>query len=131
LTSILFGVDTATITTTSSVLLICATIFGCDVIDSASLTATTLTALSSDYLYSCTLGYTACVAKRGLTTAIAAPPLSTTDIKKAKDLFSYARNLTLAERDILSKANVDDIAEFYSEVAGASDTTVVSEDNVG
>ena len=69
--------------------------------------------------------------KWGLTTATAAPPLPTTDTKKAKDLFSYARNLTLAERDIPSEANADGIAEFYSEVAGASDTTVVSEDNMG
>jgi hypothetical protein len=37
----------------------------------------------------------------------------------------------LAERDIPSEADTDGIAEFYSEVAGASDTTVVSEDNVG
>jgi hypothetical protein len=131
LTSTSFGVDTATVTTTSSVLSTCATIFGCDVTDSASSTATTSTASSSDYPYSCTLGCTACVAKRGLTTATAAPPLPTTDTKKAKDLFSYSRNLTLAERDIPSEANADGIAEFYSEVAGASDTTVVSEDNVG
>jgi hypothetical protein len=113
------------------VLSTCATIFGYNVIDSASSTATTSIASSSDYLYSYTLGYTAYVAKRGLTTAIAAPPLLTTDTKKGKDLFSYARNLTLAKRNIPSKANADNITEFYSEVAGASDTTMVSEDNMG
>lgn len=135
LTSTSFGVDTASVTTTSSVLSTCATIFGCDVTDSASATATTSTASSSDYLYSCTLGCTACVAKRGLTTATAAPPLPTTT-KKAKNLFSYARNLTLTERDIPSEANAENIAEFYEDVAGTNtnpnpDTIVVSEDNVG
>jgi hypothetical protein len=59
LTSTSFGVDTATVTTTSSVLSTCATIFGCDVTDSASSTATTSTASSSDYPYSL-LGFQEC-----------------------------------------------------------------------
>jgi hypothetical protein len=54
-----------------------------------------------------------------------------TDTKKAKDLFSYARNLTLAKYNIPSEANADGIAEFYSKVTGALDMTMVLEDNVG
>ena len=131
LSSTSFGVDTATFTTTSSVLSTCATIFGCDVRDSASLSATTSTASSSDYPYSCTPGCKACVAGRGLITATAAPLPPTTITNQAEHLVSHARNLTLAERDIPNRALADGPGDFYDDFRKATGTITVSEDTTG
>ncbi|OBT55283.1 hypothetical protein VE04_04399 [Pseudogymnoascus sp. 24MN13] len=131
LTSTSFEVDTATVTTASSVISTCVTVFGCDVTDSATSTAATSTASSSEYPYSCTPGCEACVAKRQVATATAAPSLPTTDTKKAKSLFSYAQNLTLAERDIPNRADADVISEYYDMINSVPGRVLITEDNMG
>ncbi|SMY24124.1 unnamed protein product [Zymoseptoria tritici ST99CH_1A5] len=125
LTSTSFGVSSVggTVTTTASdVLSTCATVYGCEVSDSSTSTASTSTA--SDYPYSCTFGCEAC---NGNARRDVSPPTALPTIPKPQSLISF-HDIALARRDIPNRLEADGSVDFYDTVKASSNTVNVEHD---